>query len=130
MSFIDKNGFFIYASPSHQTILGLLPEVLKGKLVSDLVHEDDYRKLQNKLDLIIETREASVSEYRLRDVSNKWIWMEGTITPVNNEKGDFHYFLVISRDITRRRTLEEKLNYIAYYDALEGVTDRRLFEGK
>jgi diguanylate cyclase (GGDEF)-like protein/PAS domain S-box-containing protein len=50
-----------------------------------------------------------------------------TITPLKDEKGVITHFVAISKDLTKERLLEERINYLAYYDGLTNLSNRALF---
>lgn len=51
-----------------------------------------------------------------------------TISPVRDTRGNIVAAAVTARDITERRHYEERLRYLAEYDQLTGVYNRRRFE--
>jgi len=105
------NPTYAYTSPSHEKILGYVPEDLIGKPCFDLVHPDDKKKLLSRLRKYIGAdgkklstgKELDVPEaiqYRFKDKSGNWHYLESTVDIVGNE------LLLISKDFTERRRVE------------------------
>lgn len=110
----DLNPTYTYASPSYKKHLGYEPEHLIGEPVLDLVHPRDkeyllsllarYLVVSRKKLLSRETPDLSeLLEYRLRDKSGNWRWVQSRANLVDKE------LLLVSRDISERRQAEEAL---------------------
>lgn len=127
---IDWDGYFKYASPSHVSVLGFPAVAYEGKYAGDFMHRDDRRKVREQLDEMVATQKGTVLKFRFKNIRGDWIWLEGKANPIFDENGVFNHFLVVSRDITERLELEEKLTYMAYHDTLTGLPNRRLFKEK
>lgn len=127
---IDWDGYFKYASPSHVTVLGFPAVAYEGKYAGDFMHIDDRRKVREQLDEMVVTQKGTVLKFRFKNIRGDWIWLEAKANPIFDENGVFNHFLVVSRDITERLELEEKLTYMAYHDTLTGLPNRRLFKEK
>jgi len=106
------NPTYTYASPSHEKIVGYMPENLIGKPCFNLVHPDDKKKLLSMLRKYVDEgskkflteKDLDVSEaiqYRFKDKSGNWHHLESTVDIVGNE------LLFISKDFTERRRTEE-----------------------
>lgn len=52
---------------------------------------------------------------------------EQTITPVYGKQGQICHFVSIKQDITERKIAEAQIHRLAYYDALTGLPNQRLF---
>ena len=50
-----------------------------------------------------------------------------TITPLKDNEGNVHHFVATAKDITEQKLLEERLDYMAYYDSLTELPNKRLF---
>src|SRR5690606_40872309 len=48
-------------------------------------------------------------------------------SPTHLPNGSFDGVVIVFKDITERKKIEEKLNYMAQYDALTGLGNRNLF---
>lgn len=53
-----------------------------------------------------------------------------TITEVRDELGGEHKFAAVFSDISERKESEQKIRALAYYDALTGLPNRRLFQDR
>ncbi|CBL47299.1 response regulator/sensory box [gamma proteobacterium HdN1] len=62
-----------------------------------------------------------------RTGGNRVIPVEYTSSPMHSPTGKFDGVVIVFKDITERRKIEEKLNYMAQYDALTGLGNRNLF---
>jgi diguanylate cyclase (GGDEF)-like protein/PAS domain S-box-containing protein len=64
------------------------------------------------------------SQFHFPDGSRKWLQLSITkIRPCNGMNG----FVVVLRDITVRKTNEERVAYLSYYDFLTSLPNRRFF---
>ncbi|WEG13472.1 PAS domain S-box protein [Pullulanibacillus sp. KACC 23026] len=127
---ISQDGYFKYASPSHETVLGFPLQVYEGRRAGDWVHPDDIEAIRKQLQIVLRTKEIGKFEYRFRDCKGNWIWFEAKVTPVFLENGQFEHFLIVSREIMERKMYEEKLNHFAYHDTLTGLPNRRMFKDR
>ena len=50
------------------------------------------------------------------------------VSPIRDELGDIRHFLFVQEDITEKKRSEERIQYLAHFDALTGVANRTLLE--
>ncbi|MBB6132661.1 diguanylate cyclase (GGDEF)-like protein/PAS domain S-box-containing protein [Massilia aurea] len=53
-------------------------------------------------------------------------WLELEVVPFTKSGDSAHHWVVVSRDITDRRTAEQSIHRLAFYDVLTGLPNRRL----
>ena len=117
----DKNHKYLYVSPICKTLLGYKPEELIGTNPWELVHPEDLESLQKEGPVKAETEGISLLSYRIRKKSGKYIWFESASQTLRDDKGKITGYVTSSRDITKRKRVEEAL--IAERDKLQRVTD-------
>jgi PAS domain S-box-containing protein len=102
---------YIIEKPYHD-ILGYSKEDLIGKNAWELVHPEDIKRMLETYQLSTEkflgNQEVYKEELRIRHKNGHYIWIESHNKPFLNEQGEMRLFL-ISRDITDRRKVEQKL---------------------
>lgn len=109
---MDTNGSTIYASPSHETVLGYSPEVYAGKSIIDKVHPDDISLLQQKLSGMMSIKKTSQFDFRIKHAQGKWIHMESQGTPVLGQNGKVEHIIVVARDVSERKKMDEYIRKV------------------
>lgn len=123
----DEEGYLLYSSPSHETILQYDKEELLGTYYLSLISED--RVEAGHLLPSIDENSIYRTELLMKKKNGNTIWADTSITEVkrNRDEEDEKWFVVVSREITEKRELEDKLKFMAYHDSLTELPNRRSF---
>lgn len=122
----------VYVSPACIDILGYRPEQLIGQHVRQAVHPDDWQLVEAVLTSVTGegSRTARVT-YRAVRRDGAEIWLEASARSLGPGRG----LVVVKRDVTDRKALEEQLaslncqlSSLAREDALTGLANRRRFD--
>lgn len=123
---VDLSGTIRYQSPSVESVLGYGPEELSGSDLRDLIHPEDQARAASFLDEAARSPGSTARvEWRLRHRDGVWLQAEtiGNILEAPEGRG----IVLNTRDITERKTLEERMAYQAYHDPLTNLPNRALF---
>lgn len=121
----DEYGFVLYTSPSHEKRLGLEKEEKLGTFYTDLLSEESRRKWLDDSIQKISAGESVMGEFELICKNGDSLWTETFITPVKDtESSQVYQHVIMSREITERKKLEENLRYMAYHDGLTNLPNR------
>ncbi len=115
---VDSNGRRAYNSPSYQRILGYSPEELEATSSFEQVHPDDHQIVVDAAGDVRRTGVGRRIEYRMRHKDGSWVYLESTASPVMNAKGEVENLVIVNRDISERRRLEEQLRQSQKMDAI------------
>ncbi|MEH7522222.1 PAS domain S-box protein [Bacillus sp. JJ1503] len=107
---LDINGTIQYASPSLGKVMGNPLKSYIGKRSFDLIHPDDKQSVMMGFEKVLNTMNPLRMEARFVNVDGKSLLYEGLGTPVLGENGDPGHFIVVGRDITEKREMEEQLS--------------------
>ncbi|ADI74037.1 PAS/PAC sensor signal transduction histidine kinase [Methanohalobium evestigatum Z-7303] len=105
----DKYGYFVYAGPSHELVIGYKPENLTGKNVLDFVHPDDYEWMVEEYQQFLQTLNPKKVEYRYLHSDGYYIWLETIGNVIHDDYGNVKRVVFSSRDITEHKELENEL---------------------
>ena len=119
---INSDGIFIDCEASDNNILIMRKELFIGKTIAEVMPKEISELAYENLNLVFENNSLQSFEYKLVD---KGITGYYEIRMV--KKGEDEV-LAILRDITRRKELENSLEYLSYNDQLTGVKNRRFYE--
>ena len=104
---LDSEGGRLYTSPSYERILGYPPEEMEETPLFDLVHPED-RKLVEEAMKDAGTGTGRRFEHRMRHRDGTWRLLESTVSTIQNDDGKGTKLVIVNRDITGRRRLEEQ----------------------
>ena len=129
VAIVGADGASRYVSPVVERVLGYTPENGLGKNVfrSPVLHPDDVGRVQDTFARItgIPGAEATV-DFRLRHADGRWVQVEATTKNLLADPS-IGGIVVNYRDITERKTLEDRLRYQAFHDPLTELPNRALF---
>jgi diguanylate cyclase (GGDEF)-like protein/PAS domain S-box-containing protein len=125
----DLPGNRLHLSPRWRDLLAL-PAVSSGTPADwlDRVHPEDATPLRAALASHFEGRTDSFEhEHRVRHTDGDWRWVLVRGTARRDEKGAAVRAAGLMSDITRHRTLVERMAHDARHDGLTGLPNRTLF---
>ncbi len=118
----DNEGRVSFVSPSVRTLLGIEPEDMIGKLVYDFVHPDDRETMMSAHKATLESGETHISGGgRLRHTDGHYIDIDSEGTILFDAKSNFAGTVLITRDVTERKRLEDALRQNE--ERLRNITD-------
>jgi PAS domain S-box-containing protein len=101
---LDRQGRVLYASPSHQYVLGYAPIELIGRPALDFVHPDDREQLLREWTKLA-AEEHIQTTVRAQHANGDWLWIETSSSTLEQTGSTLN----VSRDITERKRLEAQL---------------------
>ena len=121
-------GTITYASPAAHRILGVGPDELIGRRVTERLHPDDRPAVWRTARELSRTAGATItSQIRARHADGSWRWLEFAGTNLLHDPSVGGLICNV-RDITDARQFQERLRYQATHDALTGLANRALFD--
>ncbi|HWC65360.1 MAG TPA: EAL domain-containing protein [Thermoanaerobaculia bacterium] len=121
IALLDREGRFVFASASHERLIGWKPEDLVGQDAFSLVHPDDEAGARATFAAALsEAGRTEVAEFRVRHRDGTWREIEGSGTNRFGENG-IDAFVVNFRDVTERRRTEREL--LLFRDSMKSVAD-------
>jgi diguanylate cyclase (GGDEF)-like protein/PAS domain S-box-containing protein len=109
--FADEDYRLVHVNRAAERILGYQISQLRGLWTIDLIHPDDQESFkQERSRLLKAPGSSSISQLRIRNVNNQWIWFEVRITNLL-EHPAIRGFFASAADITARMLAEEKLRH-------------------
>jgi PAS domain S-box-containing protein len=100
----------MYASPAAGRMLGYRPEEMMGVSATAFIHPEDRDKFIEENRRIAEKDRAAVTlQCRLRRKDGGFLEVETVSSAVRDDQGGIRMILRITRDITERKTIENRL---------------------
>ncbi len=129
VAIVGADGVIRYVSPVVERVLGYKPESSLGRSAFQppMIHPDDADRVRDVLVGITGSSGAEATvDFRLRHADGRWVQVEATAKNLLADPS-IGGIVVNYRDITRRRTLEERLRHQAFHDPLTELPNRALF---
>jgi diguanylate cyclase (GGDEF)-like protein/PAS domain S-box-containing protein len=127
---IGWDGRILYVSPSSVSVVGWRADQLTGTLALAGVNGEDLPQVEQLVAALKcgETDDGRII-YRTRHRQKGEIWLESTMHATRKpETGEVDGVVAVSRDMTTRKELEDKLAVLATLDGLTGIANRRRFD--
>lgn len=122
---LDTEGHFIFVNDIALKRTTYTREQFIGKSFLDFVRLEERARVQKSFDEVAEGKSVPPYELSHLNASGKPLWVEINVTPLD-DKGRIIGVLVISRDITERKRIEEEFKL--YRDNLEALIESRAAE--
>jgi PAS domain S-box-containing protein len=121
---VDGQARYLYANAQYEQVLGYAPEDLLGHYVRELIHPEDLRSSTPTFRKMLDGRTISRNEWRFKHKNGEWRWFDCVAQTYEKSPGEARV-VVISRDITERRRMEESLrdNEARYRSLFNGMTE-------
>ncbi len=109
VTLVNKQGVIIYNNNAITRILGYNPEELYGKDILELVHPDDKERIGKRFSSLVNRDGIGhLIEFQFRSKSGKYLLIE-SIGNIQLNNPAFHAVILISRDITEKRKVEDAM---------------------
>jgi len=105
---LDKNGVFIFSSPSVEQVLGYASDQIVGKTFFEFMHPDEVIDMRKHFEIIKDSDYHEIQYFQFRNAAGEWRWLETKLTNLLNDpavKG----IVSNSRDVTEKKKAEEAI---------------------
>jgi|GEM_PF-1866961 len=106
---VDKEGYFLYVSPSYCKLFGKTEEELLNKKFLPLVHPEDREKTTEAMKKLLQPPyQVTIEQRAMTRDGWKWIsWNDTAI--VDEETGEINEIIGVGRDVTEQKLAEKAL---------------------
>ena len=115
---VSVTGERVYNSPSYEKILGYIPNEIEGTAGFEQIHPDDREKVQKAASEARRTGIGQSVEYRMRHKNGNWLVLESMASTILDEQGQVEKLVIVNRDITNRKQLEEQFRQVQKMEAV------------
>jgi len=128
----DSKGAVVWVNPAFTTMTGYSKEEALGKNPRLMESGNQPEAYYANLWSTISSGRVWQGEAVNRRKDGATYTEQMTITPVTRRFGDTTdiHFIAIKQDVTARKLAEERVQFLAYYDALTGLPNRTLLQDR
>lgn len=111
-AFVNKTGF------SREEVMGKNPSILRSGKTPKQTFDSLWKSLKQG--------QAWMGELHNKSKDGREYFEYCTIAPMRQEDGIISHYVAMNLDITDKKTTEERINRLAFYDSLTGLPNRQL----
>ena len=125
----SPDGTVTFASQVSSSILGMAPGELIGHSLCEFVHPEDFDSVRRAMKEAVQAKAVPTIIYRARHTDQHYVWFETTLRLIGESTGEeTQTILCISRDISDRKRMEERLHDLVRTDHLTTLPNRFLLD--
>ncbi len=130
----DMDTNHVFYSSRWKSMLGFADDEIAADISvwAELVHPEDQQRVLDAVQDHLDGKTAEfVQEYRIRckDGSIKWVLARGMALRTEGRPGHVR-MIGTNSDITARKEADERIEFLAYYDPLTGLANRKLLDDR
>jgi signal transduction histidine kinase len=91
---------------------------LRGTVAFEQIHPDDRATVIQAADEAKHSGHGKCIEYRMRHKDGSWVSLESTASVVRDSNGQVQKLVIVNRDITERKELEQQLHMAQKVEAI------------
>ncbi|MCU1299218.1 MAG: hypothetical protein JWO91_3496 [Acidobacteriaceae bacterium] len=115
---VDANGNRLYNSPAYASVLGYKLSDLQNTTAFEQIHPEDRDRVQEAADETLRGGVGRRIEYRMRHKDGSWRVLESTANAILHLDGKVEKLVIVNRDITDRRRLEDQFRQAQKMEAV------------
>jgi PAS domain S-box-containing protein len=115
---VDAQGNRLYNSPSYQKVLGYTAEELRSSSPFEQIQPDDAAEVEEAAKEALLAGLGRRIECRMRHKDGSYRYLESTASAILNTEGKVQHLVIVNRDITARRQLEEQFRQAQKMEAM------------
>lgn len=109
IAILDKDGRYVYVSPSTTPLINIAPEDILGKIAFDFIHPEDVEKVLANFKDLDHQKQIKFPPFRFRDGNHSWQWIDTIATNLINEP-NIQGIVINSRVVSEQVELEQQLS--------------------
>jgi diguanylate cyclase (GGDEF)-like protein/PAS domain S-box-containing protein len=121
---VNREYCYVFMNQNHLARLGYSAEEFFGRPYSEFHSEDETRKFEAAVDEVFAMGKSIQQEHQ-SDRDN--LYFLRTLSPVKEKNGIISAVMIISKQITEQKKMEEELRKLSLTDELTGLYNRRGF---
>ncbi|SEL11316.1 EAL domain-containing protein [Ectothiorhodospira marina] len=120
----DTDGVIEYVNQRFCDITGFSREEVLGQRPGMLRYGEKNVEQYEALWATIRGGETWEGEFNNRTRSGEPYWEQARISPIRNARGEVTHYIKLAEDISDKRALTQRLEYLAFHDPLTGLPNR------
>lgn len=119
----------VYVSPAVERVFGWTAQEMMEGGSGGFIHPDDAEQMAHLHEALIDgQQETSKASFRILRKDGTAVWVEGNARVVRDDPTAQPEVVIVMRDISDRKRLEDELLALSLTDALTGLGNRRAFD--
>ena len=123
----DQKGIVEYVNPAFVRMTGYAPEEVLGHSTRMLKGGDQPDEFYRDMWETLLRGEVWRGEFHNKQKNGALFWEAASISPITDAHGGISHFVAVKENITDKKMLLEQLEHMASFDALTGLSNRRIF---